>query len=271
MTEFESKEIKETLANPDLHEKWESTYRKGMNVGFYEEVCDYIVSFLSPPKDALVLDAGCGSGVKSLLLAKRGFIVNGVDFSEIPLRKARENVKLARLQDKITFESADILSLPFTENRFDYVLCWGVLMHIPDVNEAINELYRVLKPGGFLIVSEGNMYSLQAIIFRALERFLKKEKTEKRCTEAGLEYRTKTSAGVLFIRHANIRALIKIFERSGFTLQRRVAGQFTELYRRFSSPKMTRLIHAFNHVWFKYVKMPYPALGNILFLEKVTR
>lgn len=90
-----------------------------MNVGFYEEVCDYIVSFLSPPKDALVLDAGCGSGVKSLLLAKRGFIVNGVDFSEIPLRKARENVKLARLQDKITFESADILSLPFTENRFD--------------------------------------------------------------------------------------------------------------------------------------------------------
>ena len=31
MTEFESKEIKETLANPDLHEKWESTYRKGMN------------------------------------------------------------------------------------------------------------------------------------------------------------------------------------------------------------------------------------------------
>lgn len=271
MTKNRTQEITETLGQSDVHDQWEASFRTEENSAFYEEAFDFITGVLHPPENSLILDVGCGIGAHSIRLAKREFIVKGIDFSEMIIGKAEINVREAGLEEKITFQGEDVLSLSFAENSFDYVLCWGVLMHIQEIDKAITEIARVLKPGGWLIVSEGNMHSLQAIVMRTIKKILNKERAVLERTEAGLEYWTSTTAGTLLTRQADIRGMSNIFHRRGFSLRKRTAGQFTELYTRFSSPKMRRIIHALNLLWFRFIKVPGPAFGNLLFFEKDAR
>lgn len=266
----EINDVETTLKKPDVHQQWEDSYRTGENAKFYEQVFDYIKSVLNAQKGATFLDAGCGTGAHSIRLAKRGFSVVAIDFSEYILKRAELNIRSIGLQDKIMLQRESILSLPFADGTFDYILCWGVLMHIPDVEKAISELERVLKKGGILVISEGNMYSLQSIIPRNLRLLLRKGKATVNKTAAGIEYWRSTPAGKLLTRHANVGWLKNKFKSDGFTINKHVSGQFTELYTRFSSHLFRNFIHGFNNFWFKYIKIPYFAFGNILIVQKQT-
>ncbi|MBA3242576.1 MAG: class I SAM-dependent methyltransferase, partial [Acidobacteria bacterium] len=161
MSESKSKLVENLLAKPEKHRQWESDYRTEENERFYERAFDYLAGVLSPPAGATFLDVGCGKCAHSVRLARRGFRVRAVDFSESALGMAREYVRAEGLDDKIEVGRENILEFSFPDESFDYVLCWGVLMHIPDVERAVSELARVVKPGGFLVVSEGNMSSLE--------------------------------------------------------------------------------------------------------------
>lgn len=268
MSISESKDVEKTLKNPDIHQQWVDSYRTKENEKFYEQAFDFITSFQNASKKATILDVGCGTGAKSILLAKRGFSVLGVDFSEHVLKTAELNLQNSALKDKIKLQQENILSLSFPDRSFDYILCWGVLMHIPDIEKAILELDRVLKKDGILVISEGNMFSLQTIILRSLGRLLGKEKATMKKTAAGLEYWRLTSSGKLLIRQANIGWLKKKFRSKGFTIMEHVSGQFTELYTRVSFGFLRKFIHYFNYMWFKYVKIPHLAFANILILKK---
>lgn len=268
MSISESTDVEKTLAKPDIHNQWRNSYRTAENERFYDKAFDYILNFINPPENSVVLDAGCGSCNHSIRLAKRGLSVIGMDFAESALRMAALNLQSSAWQHKIKLEPGNILSLTFSDETFEYILCWGVLMHIPDIEKAISELTRVLKRGGILIISEGNMVSIQSVILRNIKLLLGKEKAVVRETPAGLEYWTITSNGKLLTRHANIQWLKKKFRSSGFTVKNHFSGQFTELYTVFSSRKLQNVIHTFNYVWFKYIKLPYFAFGNILILQK---
>lgn len=264
----ESKSVEKTLERPDIHRQWKNSYRTEENEKFYEYAFDYIVSCLSPRKDSIFLDAGCGTCNHSIRLARRGFSVVAADFSESALKMAELNLQSFNMQDKIKLKRENLLSLSFADETFDYILCWGVLMHIPDIEKAISELSRVLKKGGVLIISEGNMSSLQSIVLRNLKALLGKEKSVVRRTGAGLEYWTTTSAGDLLTRQTNMPWLKKRFQNTGFVVKKHVSGQFTELYTRVSSKLLVGLIHGFNNLWFKYIKIPVFSFGNILILQK---
>src|SRR5213076_2226800 len=93
-----------------------------------------------------------------------------IDFAAPVLAEARANVARAGLEDRVSLSQGNLLTLPFADSAFRYVLCWGVLMHIPDVAGAIAELARVLAPGGTLIVGEGNMHSPDELALRLLDR-----------------------------------------------------------------------------------------------------
>ena len=95
-----------------------------------------------------------------------------MDFSESILAEARTNIEQRHLAEKITLRQGNLRELPFAEGEFHYVLCWGVLMHVPDIEAAISELARVVAPGGKLIVSEDNMNSVQPVTHRALLRLI---------------------------------------------------------------------------------------------------
>ena len=173
----------------------EDAYRTAENEKFYEQAFDYITRVLHAPWNSKFLDVGCGIGAHSIRLASGGFSVLAVDFSEYVLKTAELNLQASGLVDKIKLQRENILSLTFADRTFDYILCWGVLMHIPEVEKAISELDRVLKKDGFLVIYEVNMFSLQSITMRILQRLRGKGKAAGQKTAAGLEYWKETPLG----------------------------------------------------------------------------
>jgi hypothetical protein len=101
-----------------------------------------------------------------------------------------------------------------------------------------------------------------------LNLLLGRERATVKKTAAGLEYWSFTSAGKLLTRQANIGWLKKEFKSKGFAIKKHVSGEFTELYTKFPFGLIRKFIHFYNHLWFKYVKIPHLALGNIIILEK---
>ncbi|MCP4005222.1 MAG: class I SAM-dependent methyltransferase [bacterium] len=268
MSISQSNDVERTLQKPDIHQQWESSYRTAENETFFEEAFDYITSVLGTQNNGTFLDAGCGTAAHSVRLAERGFVVLAIDFSESILKTADLNLQSSAPRDNIRLQRENILSLSFPAGTFDYILCWGVLMHIVDVEKAISELDRVLKHGGFLVISEANMFSIESIFMRSLKLLLGKEKVTVKKAAAGLEYWELTPSGKLLSRQANIGWLKKKLKSRGFTVSKHVSGQFTEIYTRFSSRLLRKFIHGFNHLWFKYAKIPYFAFGNVLILQK---
>src|SRR5919205_837857 len=127
---------------------------------------------------------------------------------------------------------------------------------------------RVLRPGGMLVVSEGNMSSVEAVGLRALKRLLGAEKAEVKRTAAGMEFWKQGESGALVTRQADVGWLVRSFESRGVRLVKRAAGQFSEGYAMTSSAALRKLIHAFNNFWFGRVGAAGPAYGNILIFRK---
>ena len=102
-----------------------------------------------------VLDVGCGPGRLTRVVAERvrpnGSVV-GIDASEEMIRRARSR----RGGDGIQFQVARAQDLPFGDAEFDALACTLVLHHVAgaDRAEAVREMYRVLKPGGRLVIAE---------------------------------------------------------------------------------------------------------------------
>lgn len=96
-----------------------------------------------------ILDAGCGTGWFSKFSAERGAFVTSMDLGENLLAK----VALKCPSDRIV---GSILDIPFQDNTFDVVISSEVIEHVPDPFKAIQELFRVLKPGGTMILTTPN-------------------------------------------------------------------------------------------------------------------
>src|ERR1700683_1451373 len=138
-----SKQAMRQMNQRQIHDAWEKNYRSLENERFFEQVYDDFVRRIDQPPGSQALDIGCGICANSIRLARRGYVVSAADYSEPILVEAHENVSRNELSDRITIARDDILNLSFPNEHFDLVLCWGVLMHIPDAERAISELARV--------------------------------------------------------------------------------------------------------------------------------
>lgn len=109
------------------------------------------------PPGAKVLEAGCGIGAQTVILAKKNprAEITSIDVSLDSLEKARENVKRNSIEN-VRFLQADIFYLPFEEESFDHVFVCFVLEHLQNPSEALTRLKKVLKPGGTITVIEGD-------------------------------------------------------------------------------------------------------------------
>ena len=99
-----------------------------------------------------VLDAGCGTGDNALFLAERGCKVTGIDFLEVPIKRAQQKAKERGLQ--ATFLVKDALTMNAWPERFDNVIDSG-LFHVfsdDDRKRYVAGLAVVLKPGGRLFL-----------------------------------------------------------------------------------------------------------------------
>lgn len=106
-----------------------------------------------------VVELGCGTGDYALWYASHGAAhVTGVDLSDGSLARARTQARTHGVQN-VDFIKDDILGLDLPDNRFDYAYSVGVLHHTGDPFRGFQQLVRVTKPGGVVIVSLYNRYS----------------------------------------------------------------------------------------------------------------
>ena len=106
-----------------------------------------------------LVDAGCGTGYYSRNLLKSGQRGLGFDISEKMIAKAREKKEALRQELDLSYEIKDGENLDLTDNSFDRVISVGYLIHLEHPQIALNELYRVLKPGGILVGLISNRWS----------------------------------------------------------------------------------------------------------------
>jgi ubiquinone/menaquinone biosynthesis C-methylase UbiE len=111
----------------------------------------------SYPPGSTVLEAGCGVGAQTLLLAGNSpqaqFV--SIDISPESLARAKDRVSREGLTN-VTFRQADICHLPFRAGTFDHVFVCFTLEHIPDPLRALGSLRSVLRPGGTITAIEGD-------------------------------------------------------------------------------------------------------------------
>ena len=106
---------------------------------------------VSPRANAL--DVCCGTGDLAIELAKRipEGRITGLDFNQAMLDLAQEKTKMI---GNLFLIKGDAMHLPFDDNQFDVVTIGFGLRNVPDANQALREIHRVLKPGGQLAILE---------------------------------------------------------------------------------------------------------------------
>lgn len=110
---------------------------------------------LALPAHFHVLDAGCGLGGASRLMAATfGCRVTGIDLSPDYIEAARMLTRRTRLDGQVQFEVGSILALPETIGPFDMILCQHILMNISDKRSAVQQFTRQLMPGGTVVLHE---------------------------------------------------------------------------------------------------------------------
>jgi ubiquinone/menaquinone biosynthesis C-methylase UbiE len=123
-------------------------------------------SFL--PENAHILDAGCGAGIPTAkFLVNRGIKVTGIDLSDTMLNLARKNVPNAE------FIKMDMNELEFKENTYEGIISVYSLFHIPKKkhSEIFKAFYKILKPGGILMINTGISESEGTSIFFGVPMF----------------------------------------------------------------------------------------------------
>lgn len=126
---------------------------------------ELLFSMVDLKKGERVLDAGCGTGIYSVELARRGGCVKAVDYSSEMIGQARAKALKEGLH--IDFIRADALKLPFPDGHFDLVISVCILCFLKERDAALLEMKRVLKPGGRIAIALLNRWSPWALFRRA--------------------------------------------------------------------------------------------------------
>ena len=134
--------------------------------GFFEDIEEYrfekqspllrLVDFTSY-KDKMLLQVGCDVGTDLILFAKHGAHVTGIDLSERAVQLTEKNFELHDLRAELRVMDGE--HLEFSADSFDAVYAHGVLPYTADVQKMIDEIYRVLRPGGEAILQVFNRRS----------------------------------------------------------------------------------------------------------------
>jgi SAM-dependent methyltransferase len=211
-----------------------------------------------------VLEIGCGLGTDGAQFAKAGADYTGVDLTEAAIELARKRFELFGLPGEIRI--ADAENLEFPDQSFDVVYSHGVLHHTPDINAAVQEIHRVLKPSGRAIVM---LYHRGSYNYRVGIRVLRR-------AGAGL---LKSDAGIKVINVLTGEPVDALQERAEMMrntnggmsadqlLNESTDGSGNPLARVYSRPEARELFKDFAHVELRAFflnKRFIPIVGNLL-------
>jgi cyclopropane fatty-acyl-phospholipid synthase-like methyltransferase len=146
-----------------LDQLWGENLHHGYWDGTPEDTFEYATNRLTDklsgmldirPGDRL-LDIGCGVGEPAIRLASAHDIeVVGVSISQRQIERANDRAAAAGLADRLSFQHADAMDLPFPEESFDLVWALESLHHMPDRWQVIRQAARILRPGGRMAIGD---------------------------------------------------------------------------------------------------------------------
>ena len=114
-----------------------------------------LVELIDPGRGDAVLDVGCGVGIAPVFLAKQfGCRVTGIDITPLMLQRARERALREGVSELVNFRVADMHALPFEDNAFASAIAESVITFSSDKVGVLNELARVVRPGGVVAFTE---------------------------------------------------------------------------------------------------------------------
>ena len=146
---------------------WEQIWGEHMHHGYYGvdgqeqknrrqaqiDLIEEVLNWSGVQTAENILDVGCGIGGSSLYLAgKFNAQATGITLSPVQAARAKERAQDAGLSGRTQFQVADAQAMPFPDDSFDLVWSLESGEHMPDKTKFLQECYRVLKPGGKLIL-----------------------------------------------------------------------------------------------------------------------
>jgi len=181
----------------------------------YEQVRrqEMVLRLLEPRAHDRILDVGCGNGRDLRVYAGLRLRATGIDFSMGMLRDAQRQLIARGSAEGVALIRADATRLPIADGVFDKVACSEVIEHVPDPLGLVEELHRVLKPGGRVVVTTPNRVSLYGA-YRQVERAWR---SARRTTGA---YGGQASAEHPCDEWKTTREVVKLLRRAGFALDR---------------------------------------------------
>ncbi|GJM18731.1 MAG: hypothetical protein DHS20C14_09440 [Phycisphaeraceae bacterium] len=224
---------------------WDDDYYHPIAERLYDRQVARMLERLGVPPGGAVTDAGCGPGVHAIRAAKRGFRVEALDLSHTMLGEAERRAVDAGVGEKITFEQADLTSLSIPDASRRHVFSWGVVIHIPDAEAALDNLARIVAPGGRLALHLTNSAAIdhtlegwgRSVLRRPLE-------IEQRELGPGAWYEMNDER--LWVWRFNLDAVAAFLARRGLTLRHRWTAECSEVQRRIKGPARSGLLLANN-------------------------
>jgi ubiquinone/menaquinone biosynthesis C-methylase UbiE len=136
------------------------------------ELYDHITRDLEVKGDARILDAGSGRGYISLMLAEKNpqAMVTGIDYSPMQVRDAEKNRQERKIAN-CSFRRGNVMKIDFPDDLFDAAVSVGSIKHWPDDLRGLQEIYRVLKPGSVLMISETDQEASDDALWQFVRRF----------------------------------------------------------------------------------------------------
>jgi ubiquinone/menaquinone biosynthesis C-methylase UbiE len=142
------------------YDDFSDSYERGRGYGYHQMIDDLEVQVTTPyARDARVLELGCGTG---LILARVAEVAKesvGIDLSEGMAQRAKDR--------GLDVHIGSVCDLPFEDDQFDLAYSFKVLAHVPDIDSAVREATRVIRPGGHLLLEFYNPWSLRYLAKKA--------------------------------------------------------------------------------------------------------
>jgi len=137
----------------DLASSFDDEPDHGLRDSLVLEAWTELLKTWIPAANATILDIGCGTGSLSVILARLGHTVTGIDLSPSMISLAR--TKAAAYGLEIEFHIMDASHVQFAEHQFDVILCRHLLWALSEPEQVLQRWIKLLKPGGRLILIEG--------------------------------------------------------------------------------------------------------------------
>lgn len=259
--------VRELIGGDSIHKKWRSRFRSEDVEPMLQLYFRYLVQRLQLHPGMRILDAGCGTAFHAIRLAQMGLRVDGIDYSQFAIDQALDAVEASGVRDRVSLRQGDITSLDIADDSYDAVLCLGVLMHVPDIDAAIRELSRVLKPGGVLLLSESNRNAPEHILQRIWWRFFSKQNIRVEVHDGYTNAWHEQNNSVLLSRSISVKWVIGRLKAEGLVFSWRKSGVLTNLYAG-TSGRLRQALIRLNVAWFRFGGPAALAIGNYFAFRK---